>query len=199
MLGRRKNETDRPDERSAVGVARTTPSGEHPVGKGRPTPKRRDAQASRKVVAAPTNRRQAAKKARERLRVERAQSRAALMAGDERALPARDRGPVKRFARDCVDARRNVAEYLLPFVLVVFAISIYPNAAVQSVTSLLMLAAIILAVVDSVVLVRSLTRRAGERFPDEDRSGLGRYAIMRSTQIRRLRLPKAKVARGQAV
>ncbi len=199
MLGRRKTETDRPDERSAVGVAPTTSSGDHPVGKGRPTPKRRDAQASRKVVAAPTSRREASKQARERLRVERAQSRAALMAGDERALPTRDRGPVKRFARDAVDARRNVAEYLLPFVLVVFAISIYPNAAVQSVTSLLMLAAIILAVVDSVVLVRSLTKRAGERFPDEDLSGLGRYALMRSTQIRRLRLPKPKVSRGQAV
>ena len=30
----------------------------------------------------------------------------ALKAGDERNLPARDRGPVRRYARDVVDSRR---------------------------------------------------------------------------------------------
>lgn len=195
MLGRRKQDTD-------TTVVTTLPDVEDQAspGKGRPTPKRREAQASRKaVVKAPTNRRESAKLARERVRKERADARSALLRGDERALPARDRGPVRRFARDVVDSRRNVAEYLLPFVLVVFAISIYPNVRVQTVTSLLMFSAMMLAIIDSWFMVRSLRRRAAERFPHEDLSRIGRYALMRSTQIRRLRLPKPKVGRGESI
>ena len=51
----------------------------------------------------------------------------ALRAGDERHLPARDRGPVKKYARDLVDARRSVAEFFLPLALLIFVLTIVPG------------------------------------------------------------------------
>ena len=44
--------------------------------------------------------------------------RASLASGDDRYLPARDKGPVRAFARDYVDSRRTVGEYMLPLVIV---------------------------------------------------------------------------------
>ena len=45
----------------------------------------------------------------------------ALREGDERHLPPRDRGPVRKYVRDIVDSRRSVAEYFLPLALVILA------------------------------------------------------------------------------
>ena len=39
------------------------------------------------------------------------------MGGDERYLLTRDQGPVRRFARDLVDARRNVLGLFMPSAL----------------------------------------------------------------------------------
>ena len=72
------------------------------VGKGRPTPKRRDAQKRRQAVV-PKDRKEAAKLWRERVREQRMQQRQALLTGDERHLPPRDQGPAKRLARDIED------------------------------------------------------------------------------------------------
>ena len=42
-----------------------------------------------------------------------------MKSGDERYLPERDQGPVKRFVRDYVDARLSIAEFLLPLLVVI--------------------------------------------------------------------------------
>lgn len=42
-----------------------------------------------------------------------ARQREAMASGDERYLPVRDKGPVRRFARDYVDSRWCVAEFFL--------------------------------------------------------------------------------------
>ena len=41
-----------------------------------------------------------------------------MRTGDERYLPARDTGPVKRFIRDFVDSRFQFIELLIPVLLV---------------------------------------------------------------------------------
>ena len=85
-----------------------------PGGKGRPTPKRREVEKGRRrAITAPRDRKEAYKQTRERQREERTRSMQALRAGDEKHLPLRDRGPVKKYARDLVDARRSVAEFFL--------------------------------------------------------------------------------------
>ena len=63
------------------------------------------------------------KAAQKVLRERRAESnskvRQGMRTGDERYLPARDKGPVKRFIRNYIDARLSVAEFLLPLLLVI--------------------------------------------------------------------------------
>ena len=80
-------------------------------GKGRPTPSRREAEAARKARAKAGMDKKAAKQLlRERRAAENAKMRQGLKTGDERYLPPRDQGPVRRFVRDFVDARVSMAE-----------------------------------------------------------------------------------------
>ncbi|WP_030742488.1 DUF3043 domain-containing protein [Streptomyces sp. NRRL S-31] len=166
--------------------------------KGRPTPKRSEAQTQRRSVATtPTNRKEAAKRQREERRRALERQRQALAGGDERYLPARDRGPVRRFARNWVDSRFNVAEFFLPLAVVILVLSVVRVPAIQSVALLLWLIVIVLIVLDAAVSGFRLKKRLAERFPNENTRGAVAYALMRSLQMRRLRLPKPQVKRGE--
>jgi hypothetical protein len=166
--------------------------------KGRPTPKRSQAQSQRRSVANTSmSRKDAAKRQREERRTALERQRQALASGDERYLPARDKGPVRRFARDFVDSRFNIAEFFLPMAVVILILSMVRVASLQNVSLLLWLVVIVLIVLDSVVTGFRLKKRLGERFPDEPKRGAVAYALMRSLQMRRLRLPKPQVKRGE--
>jgi Protein of unknown function (DUF3043) len=168
--------------------------------KGRPTPSRREAEQQRRErLTPPRDRRSAAKQARQRSKAERDKARRALVSGDERALPPRDAGPVRKFARDYVDARRCAAEFFLPGALVVLVLSLMPILVLRVVSQYLWLVMVLLIVLDSTIVSRGLTREARRRFPDENRKGLVLYALMRSMQIRRLRLPPPRVKPGHTV
>jgi Protein of unknown function (DUF3043) len=172
---------------------------ESPEGKGRATPTRKEAEAARRArLKPPRDRREAAAQMRERRRTERGKMQDALRSGDERHLPARDRGPVRRFCRDWVDARFNVAEWLLPLLLLILILSFVgassPFAAWLQVVVWTM--TIVGTVVDTFVLIWRTKRELRQRFPDENRKGAVTYAVLRSSQLRRLRLPKPQVSRG---
>jgi hypothetical protein len=165
--------------------------------KGRPTPKRSDAQSQRrKAASTPTDRKSGAKAAREARRIELAKQRQALAGGDERYLPARDRGPVRKFARDYVDARFKVAEFFLPLTVLILVLSVMPSVAMKNLSLLLWMVAIALIVVDSVITAFLLGRELRRRFPDHSTRGAVLYALIRTLQMRRLRLPKPQVGRG---
>ncbi|MFJ6481393.1 MULTISPECIES: DUF3043 domain-containing protein [unclassified Streptomyces] len=166
--------------------------------KGRPTPKRAVAQSQRKAVVASTgNRKEDAKRARERRRTEMAKQREALANGDERYLPTRDKGPVRRFVRDYVDSRYSVAEMFLPLAVVILVLSMVRQTSVQSIALTLWLVVIVLILLDSIGLVFRLRKALATRFPDEPRRGAIAYGLMRTLQMRRLRLPKPQVKRGE--
>ncbi|CAL9419795.1 putative protein [Streptomyces sp. enrichment culture] len=166
--------------------------------KGRPTPKRAVAQSQRKAVAASTgNRKEDMRRARERRRVELAKQREALANGDERYLPARDKGPVRRFVRDFVDSRFSVAEMFLPLAVIILVLSMVRVPSIQNAALLLWLAVIALIIVDSVALGFRLRKALNERFADQPRRGAVAYGLMRTLQMRRLRLPKPQVKRGE--
>jgi hypothetical protein len=167
-------------------------------GKGRPTPKRREAEKGRRrAVTAPANRKDAAKAVRERSRGERAQQMAALKAGDERNLPPRDRGPVRKYARDLVDSRRSVAEFFLPFALVILVLTFAPDSRWKAIGSTLWLVLVVLIIVDSIVMAMRLRRGLRKSLPDQPSRGALAYAMMRSMQIRRFRLPPPRVRGGR--
>ncbi|MEV6649847.1 DUF3043 domain-containing protein [Streptomyces sp. NPDC051219] len=166
--------------------------------KGRPTPKRSVAQTQRRSVVASTgNRKEDAKRARERRRADLARQREALASGDERYLPARDKGPVRRFVRDFVDSRFAIAEFFLPLAVVILVLSMVRVSNIQNIALLLWLGVIIMIVIDSIGIWIRLRKQLAERFPDEPKRGAIAYGLMRTLQMRRLRLPKPQVKRGE--
>jgi hypothetical protein len=168
------------------------------AGKGRPTPSRKEAEAARKQsLKLPKDPKAARKAARERDRDARAQQRAALMAGDERALPARDQGPVKRYVRDFVDSRFTIAEYFIFVALGVLVLGFVPNPVVQLAVSISWMALIALVAFDEIFLLVRLNMALRKRFPDKaERKGALWYAGLRTLQLRRFRLPPPRVRRG---
>ncbi|MFC7216775.1 DUF3043 domain-containing protein [Streptomyces polyrhachis] len=167
--------------------------------KGRPTPKRAEAQSQRRTLATPANRKEAAKRAREERRASMTKQRQALAGGDERYLPARDKGPVRRFVRDWVDSRWHAAEFFLPVAIVILALGMIGsrNASLLTLTSILWAVMIVAMVGQSVFTARLLKKALRERFPNENLRGAVFYGVMRTMQLRRMRLPKPQVKRGQ--
>lgn len=171
----------------------------HPQAKkGRPTPKRSDAEANRRNrVTVPKDRKEAARQARERMRSEREKQRTALLEGDERHLPARDKGPVRKFARDYMDSRWSLAEFFLPAAVVILVLSIIKVPAIQLLSTLLFLLFFVLVILDFVRLGFGLRKQLAERFAGQNTRGTVAYGLMRILQMRRLRLPKPQVRRGE--
>lgn len=196
-----------PDPEAATGNARP-----HSAGKGRPTPRRREAEGRKRGPAPPPPRTQreairrfrrsrGSRGSKEQRRRDSAIRRERMMAGDERYLLARDRGPHKAFARDLVDSRRNVMGLFMPLAVVILVVIFIPIPAVQQYASLLSSAMLLTMLVEGVMLGRLVNKRVRERFPDAAGSsvGLGFYAFTRATQLRRLRVPKPRVSPGASV
>ena len=167
------------------------------AGKGAPTPRRKDQEAARRRPLVPTDRK--ASKAAERQAAvdERARVRRALETGDERHMPWRDRGPQKRFARDFVDARFNLGEYLM-FAALIFVVAsfVVPQDSASQVYILSGFWVVFLLVfADTFWLSRRLKKRLSAKFGEVER-GTVWYGSMRALQFRPLRLPKPQVKRG---
>jgi cation transport ATPase len=172
-------------------------------GKGRPTPKRNEAQGRRTgpVPPPPTTRKEAYKRSREQQAAGRGSARAAAARGDESALPARDRGPRRKLVRDVVDARRNAGSFFLVVAALVLLGYFIPNSSVQGYTVFVWFAFFLVILVDSFVLGRKIKKVVTERFPDHPESmrTLIWYGVSRATMIRRWRFPKPQVALGAEV
>jgi hypothetical protein len=172
-----------------------------PGGKGRPTPTRKEAEAARKAaLKKPRNRKEAAAYRREKVRTERAKMQDAMRTGDDRYLPAADKGPVRRFARDYVDARYSVMEFALPILLVVSLLGVVFSPAfpwLAGTVNLLFLAMILLIAADWFLLTSGLKKAVAVKYPNESAKGIGFYAVRRTMQMRRWRLPKPMVKRGE--
>lgn len=169
-------------------------------GKGHPTPKRRDAEAARKKRnSPPRNKKEANKAHKQRMREQRVKQRQAMESGDERYLPARDRGEVKRFIRDWVDVRRTIGEYLLPVFFIIIVLVYIRTPWTPTLSTLMWVVILAAMLLDSVRVVRGVKRDITAKFGADKTQGITMYALMRSWQMRRLRLPKPQVKRGQTL
>ena len=166
--------------------------------KGRPTPKRRDSQAARKVASlAPASTKDEKKRVKEAARTARIASRAAYLRGDENALPSRDKGPVKRFVRNYIDARRSIGEYFLPIIFVVLILTLIPSPIFQAGSIVIMYSVLLTSIIDGIFLSKKLKKEVIAKFPDAPLKGIGMYGWLRSTQMRRMRTPKPMISRGE--
>jgi len=166
--------------------------------KGKPTPKRKEAQAKLKVSSlSPAASKEAKKALKAQARVRRLETRAAYMRGEESALPVKDKGPARRFVRNYVDERKSVTEYFLVFIMFILFLTVIPSPAVQLGAIALMYSAMIWVAIDGFLLSRRVKKLVAEKFPGEPTKGLGLYGWMRSTQLRRLRAPAPQVGPGK--
>lgn len=174
-----------------------------PQGKGRPTPKRRDAEGRRRQpVTAPGNRKEAYQQMKTRQAAERARAREGMLRGEEKYFPVRDRGPVRKFARDWVDSRRVISQYFLPFSLVILLLTWIPfpievrNYIYFGVITIGWPVMMVGVLFTSVWVSWKVKRLAAEKFPNESMKGIGFYAAMRALQIRKLRFPPPQFLPG---
>ncbi|ROR90419.1 DUF3043 domain-containing protein [Nocardioides aurantiacus] len=189
----RRSKADEPATQPTASPAGTTTGS----GKGRPTPTRREAEAAAKARArAVTDSKEARRQARDKRAAESRRMREGMKNGDERYLMSRDKGPVKRFIRDFVDARVSIAEFLLPLLLLTFVLQASGNAALVRFGGALWTTTILVVLIDTVWLVFRLKRALRERFPEESQRGTVFYAVLRALQVRPLRSPKPKVRIG---
>ncbi|WP_207782780.1 DUF3043 domain-containing protein [Phytoactinopolyspora limicola] len=204
---RRRSDSKTPDSGTDATAAAQDGAGSasgaeknQPTAKGRPTPKRTEAEKARKErVRPPLNRREAMRKERERIKAQRARSRQAMASGDERYFLQRDQGPERKFLRDFIDARRGVGEFFLPIILAVLFLNFVPIPQIQLLSMTVWLVVMLMLFVDMTVLGIRVKREFRKRFPDDQRRGHTFYALMRAMQIRRLRLPKPTVKPGDLV
>ena len=116
--------------------------------KGRPTPKRKEAESKRKVSSlAPIVTKDQKRASKALSKQDRIAQRAAYLRGDEAALPLRDRGASRRFVRDYVDSRRSTGEYFLPTIFIVLVLTLFPVPAIQLGAIALMYAMLIIAII----------------------------------------------------
>jgi hypothetical protein len=167
-------------------------------GKGRPTPSRREAEAAAKARAKTPRTRKEIAAAQRAARTESSQKvRQAMKSGDERYYMARDKGPVRRFIRDFVDSRFSFVELLIPLLILVMVLGYSGNRTLAGIGNTVMLGTLLLVVVDILVMRFRLRRELGRRFPEESTKGTTYYAVMRSLQMKFMRLPKPQVKIGQ--
>ena len=221
LLGRKKDNPPPADDTAADEATIDGGSDPGPTGrtapKGRPTPKRDAARRRGPIAPAPMTSAEARKRrkelrgpklSREERREDKATRRAAMserrermMAGDDAYLLPRDKGPVRRYARDIVDSRRiSVLGLFMPAALaLIFIMLAVPQ--VQYYISPAMLVLMGIMIVDGFFLGRKVNRRVDEKYPDHTESGwkVGFYAASRASQLRRMRAPRPQVNRGDTV
>ncbi len=170
-----------------------------PGAKGRPTPTRRESEAARKERArGVTDKKAAAKLLRERRTESNSKVRQGMRTGDERYLPKRDQGPVKRFIRNYIDARISIAEFLLPLLIVIMALQYSGSKQLLAFSNALWTTTLLVVALDTVWLMIRLKRALKAKFPEENLKGTTFYSLLRVLQLRWLRMPKPQVKVGGA-
>jgi hypothetical protein len=194
---------DSPGAQSPDGPAEAKqPRSQAEAAKGRPTPKRSEAERNRRQPItgsgsrsrAPATPRTPEEKAR--ARGDRARKYEAMKQGESWALNPRDRGPARALARDYIDSKRRISEYYMYILVLLLAAVFLRNKTEQQYISPLVLVLVVIILIDAQVIRRSLRKLVGERLPGESTRGLTMYAVMRALQIRRFRMPAPRVRPG---
>jgi hypothetical protein len=168
--------------------------------KGAPTPKRSEAQSTRRQpYQAPADRKVAARDARQRDRVERQRKAQALQRGEDWALPAKDRGPVRALARNYVDARHGVGEYYMVSIVLLIVLLVIPSESAKFISEFVVLALLLVLAGEAFWVGSRVERLARQRYPGQSTRGLKMYVALRGITMRRMRVPKPVVNRGDKV
>ncbi len=171
-------------------------------GKGRATPTRKEAQATRRTSGsgsraasrpgAKSNDPKSARKAMAMQRREKAaEYRRAMNSGDLSKLPARERVPERVMARDIVDERKNLGPLLLGVIVVAYFLGLAPVSGLKVVAFYLLPLCLIGIVADSVFAARKVSRLVHEKYPNSTVKVKG-YSGQRALMPARWRQPRPR-------
>ena len=168
------------------------------AGKGRPTPKRKEAQKLRPLV--PKDSKEQRKRAKARIRERENIEYEAMRTGDLQHMPKAERLPWRVYTRDYIDARFNIGEFFIPVALVILIASViltavYPNPVVTLILMTVLYVYLFAIVIDVVVMWRKLKKLLIAKYGEQSvAKGMrtGSYAWSRAIQLRRWRLPKPR-------
>jgi hypothetical protein len=116
--------------------------------------------------------------------------------GEEWALPAKDKGPVRALARDYVDSKRRLSEFYMYGLVVLLILLFLRSPLIQTVLPVVLIVMVLIMVGEGFLIGRKVTALAAERYPGQSTRGIKMYAGMRALQIRKLRFPKPRVKPG---
>ncbi|WP_197702399.1 DUF3043 domain-containing protein [Corynebacterium suranareeae] len=224
--GQDASSTPEPTTAEAESAAQKLPKG-YTAPKGRPTPKRREVELERGVVGgqslAPSDTYSQQRQKRKELkasmskeefkaykqkerdaRIKRQrETQAAMDRGEEAYLMDRDKGEVRRFARDWVDSRRFLSNFVMPVAIALLVVMLIGNFNPQFAATSSMVAMVLMLgfLVEGITTGRRVNKAARAKFPGttETGFGLGYYAYSRSVQPRKWRTPRARVEIGADV
>ncbi|MDR0416161.1 MAG: DUF3043 domain-containing protein, partial [Propionibacteriaceae bacterium] len=159
-----------------------------PVKKATPTPTRRQALAARQERINPVLDK---KEQRRRDRAARNQQR------EDSFLKVHAK-PVNTMIRDYVDSRWSLAEFVLPLLLLILLSTMLGgrNPFFMLAGMAISYGAMLLVAIDMVLMWRGCRRALRQHFPNEPLKGKFGYAASRAMSMRRTRLPRAEVKRG---
>ena len=172
--------------------------------KNRPTPKMKEAQAAKIRPLVPKDRKASNRAARQKMRAKQDAEYDAMKTGDLNHMPKSERIDYRIYIRDYVDARWNLAEFMMPFVIImlfcsIFATSMYPQLTLW--LMVIMYAYFIVAIIDIAVMWRGLKKKLIAKYGEKSvakGTRSGSYAWSRAMQMRRWRLPRPRTQkRGQ--
>lgn len=190
-----------PVSRAKDDVSPPADDGPATSGKGRPTPKRKVAEARNKRPLVPADRKAARRATKQRRNELYARQQRAMATGEERYLPPRDKGPVRRWCRNYVDSKFIPSEYFMPLaflsIATMFAASWLPELALAGMVAMYL--GFVIALGFSFGYTFAAKRRIRARFDEKDvPKWTGLYVFLRTFQPRWLRAPKPQVGRGES-
>ncbi|OXM99813.1 DUF3043 domain-containing protein [Bifidobacterium vansinderenii] len=166
--------------------------------KNRPTPKMKDAQAAKIRPLVPKDRKASNRAARQKMRAKQDAEYDAMKTGDLNHMPKSERIDYRIYIRDYVDARWNLAEFMMPFVIIMLFASIFVTSMYPQLTLWLMIimyAYFIVAIIDIAVMWRGLKKKLIAKYGEKSvakGTRSGSYAWSRAMQMRRWRLPRPR-------
>lgn len=162
-----------------------------PTRKNQPTMTRKQAEAARMERLhpnlSPKEQRKADREARSKAGME--------------ALERIEASPERTLARDYLDARWTITEFMMPAMLVVMAgvMLTMSNVLLSSYIALLLWVLLLLSFINTFFMWRSFKKLLAERVPRANKRGLLMYMFNRALMIRRFRRPSPRINRGDPV
>ena len=201
-----KGKKETPEEETPLDSALSLPKGHSPK-KGTPTPKRRDVEAAHRTPLISdrtkmTKEEKKAQKAADRARSDAAwqKEQHAMKTGDERNMPIQHAGPIRRFARDYLDARSGIGVGFMPLAVVLLITIVIQglNVNLFIVVTVVIYALFILMVIDSAWATHNARVLCEYKFGDGKVPPRFTWQMFtRTFYLRRWRLPVPMVKRGE--